>query len=61
MQFWYEFRCIFHEEFISLIIFFIFSHEKILKISVSEFEYVDCDLGNCQWANPAELHKGIVL
>ena len=61
MQFWYEFRCTFHVEFISFIVCFISSLQKILKISVSEFKNVGCDFGNCQWFNPAKLHKVIVL
>ena len=57
MQYWYGFRCNFHEEFISLIICFIFSLQKILKNSVSEFKNVNCVLGNCQLFNPTEFPK----
>ena len=57
MQFGYGFRCTFYEEFVSFIVFFIFSLYTIIRISVKEFKNVGCGLGNCQWPNPAELHK----
>ena len=61
MQFWYEFRCTFHVEFISFIVCFISSLQTILKISVIEFKNVGFDFGNCQCFNPAKLNKVIVL